>query len=67
LKAALGKFDGQKDRFLHTEDGGLIRFVAPKDGFNSHEYNNKRPSMGWAKEACYDEQTGFIVRSSGGS
>lgn len=61
--AQLGKFDGQSDRFLRTEDGGLVRFVAPKDGFNSHEYNNKRPKMGWAEAACFQRNQGFIVSS----
>lgn len=57
----MDEFDGETDRFLRTEDGGLIRFVAPKNGFNSHEYNNRRPKQLWAKAACFSPKEGFIV------
>lgn len=63
LKGVLGKFDGETDRVFKTEDGGMVRFVAPKFGFNSHEYNAKRPSMGWDKKACFNPDTGFILHT----
>jgi len=59
LDAALGKFTGASDRVLVTEDGGVVRFVAPKNGFNSHEWNRLRPAQGWSKEACF--QPGWFV------
>jgi len=62
MDSAMGPFNGYGDRWLHTEDGGVVRFVLPRKGFNSHEYNPRRPSQGWSEAACFDRQHGFIVR-----
>ena len=56
-----GPFTGKADRVMKFEDGGIIRFVLPKEGFNSHEYNKRRPAMHWDKEACFSPN-GFIAR-----
>ena len=44
-------------------EGGVIRLVAPKDGFNSHEWNQRRPSMGWHRNACFQDGW-FVVRTN---
>jgi len=54
IEPVLGKFaGGHSDRVLRTEDGGVVRFVSPANGFNSHEWNGHRPGQGWDKGACF--------------
>ena len=53
LKKGLGDFIGDNDRVLNTPDGGRIRFVRPKVGFNSHEWRHNRPAQKWHPAACW--------------
>jgi hypothetical protein len=63
LTKAVGKFTGKGDRWLFTSDGGVVRFVRPAAGFNSHAWNDKRPSQGWSREACFAEGSGFVLHT----
>ena len=65
IDAALGPFksDGSEDRFLKTSDGGLVHFVAPQRGFNSHYWDKRRPGQGWAPGSAYPAKNGFILHT----
>lgn len=65
IDAALGPFksDGSGDRFLKTSDGGLVHFVAPQRGFNSHYWDRRRPGQGWAMGSAYPAKGGFILHT----
>ena len=53
LDKGLGAFTGHDDRVLATADGGRIRFVNPKVGFNSHVWRPNRPKQKWHQASCW--------------
>jgi hypothetical protein len=65
INAALGPFksDGSGDRFLKTSDGGLVHFIAPQRGFNSHYWDKRRPGQGWAPGSAFPAKDGFILHT----
>ena len=64
MDEALGPFrGGEQDRLLRTDDGGLVRFVSPRVGFNSHRWNEKRPSQHWDRGACFADGHGFVLHT----
>ena len=68
LDLALGPFNGAGDRFMRVgAEGvggsggrgggssveGVVRFVHPKKGFNSHVWDERRPGQKWAPGSCW--------------
>jgi hypothetical protein len=55
--ATAGPFgEGSRDRLITLPEGGIMRFVAPVDGFNSHEWFTRREKISasmWHRASCW--------------